>query len=166
MSDDLTKHFADEASRIEEDTDHSAKGHYNAAEYWGRWHKALGSAATVVSGLAAATALKEAAPAVVAVFSVIAALLSGVMTFLNPSELADRHHRAGDQSLAVRNAARMFRNVELKVAEQSESVARLKQIAMMRDEVLKSAPVIPNRSYSQAKRGIESGESTHAVDKR
>jgi hypothetical protein len=164
---DLIAQLAAESQRIEEDTEFSAKGHYNAAIWWRRCHRSIGIAATIFSGLTAVAALKELAPAVIAVASVIAGLLTGILTFLKPSEEADRHHRAGDKSLVVRNRARFFRNVTLAAndLEGPALIADLQRIADERHAVFASAPVIPPAAYHKAKAGIEQqGESKHRVD--
>jgi hypothetical protein len=166
-TDEYIRKIAEEAERIEEDAEYSAKGHYNAAERWGRIHTGLGAAATVASAVTAAAALKEAAPIVVAVASVVAALMTGVLTFLKPSDHADRHHRAGDGSLVIKNRARILRNVQLaKVNPDEDLLLILQTLSDDRHTVLKSAPLIPNRSFREARDGIKRGESRHRVDKK
>ena len=95
-----------------------------------------------------------------------AALLTGVLTFLKPAEEADRHHRAGDQSLVVRNRVRLFRTIDLTLDKsESELVSKLKRLAEERHAVLKTAPLIPAGAYQKANTAIEvSGESRHRVD--
>ena len=58
MTDLLTKLSA-EAHRIEEDTEHSAKGHFNAAERWGRFHLAIGLPAAVLAAIAGGSVFSD-----------------------------------------------------------------------------------------------------------
>jgi hypothetical protein len=166
-SDKLLQELRDEASRLEEDCNYSARGHYNAAAGWRICHKCLGVAATGFSALTAAAVLKEWSPISVAVCSVIAALLTAVLTFLKPSDESDRHHRAADQSLVIRNRARFFRNIEAASDEKRERelVETLKRLSEERNAILKSSPIIPKLAYRKAKKDIEKGKTTtHEVD--
>lgn len=101
-----------EAKRVEEDSIHSAKGHFNAADIWRIRHYWIGVPATILGAAAGAAAVKSYTE--IAVFlSLTATLLTGLLTFLKPAERASAHKAAGDQFLALRNDARVFREVEL-----------------------------------------------------
>lgn len=63
MTDLLTK-LSTEAHRIEEDTEHSAKGHFNAAERWGLYHLAIGLPAAVPAAIAECTAFADLSQAI------------------------------------------------------------------------------------------------------
>jgi len=165
-SEKLVQELKKEAERIIEDSDFTAQGHYNAAAAWRFRHRWIGIAATAFSALTAAGALKEWAPASIAIFSVIAGVLTAVFTFLKPSEEADRHHRAADQSLAIRNRVSFFRNLVLMLPDKTDAelVEALQQLAEERNAVLKASPIIPRRAFEQARKDIESGTTTHKVD--
>ena len=47
---DLIRKLIDEARRIEEDTEHSFKGHYNAASRWARYHLCIGLPSALLAG--------------------------------------------------------------------------------------------------------------------
>lgn len=157
-----------EAERIEEDSDFTAQGHYNASAVWKSGHRWLGILATIASALTAGAALKEYSREAVAICSVIAGVLTAVLTFLRPSEESDRHHRAGDQSLAVRNRVRFFRNIDLLTRDKTdkELVESLRALTDERNVVLKASPIIPRRAFERARKDIEAGTTTHKIDVR
>lgn len=101
-----------EAERIEEDATYSSKSHFNAENTWLRRHYKLGIPATALAAIAGAALIKS-HPEWASVFTLLASLLTGLMTFLKPNERAAVHREAAGQFLALRNAARLFREVEL-----------------------------------------------------
>jgi len=165
-SERLVEELKAEAARLEEDSDFTARGHYNAATRWRSGHRWLGVAATIFSAVTAAAALREAAPEVILVSSVIAGVLTAVLTFLKPSEEADRHHRAADQSLAIRNRARFFRNLEVLHEDKTDRdlTEALRVLTEQRNELLAGAPIIPRGAFEKARGDIEAGTTTHAID--
>ncbi|MCZ7559313.1 MAG: SLATT domain-containing protein [Burkholderiaceae bacterium] len=90
MSDLITK-LADEASRVEEDTEHSFKGHYNAAGRWGRYHLWIGLPAALLAAIAGATAFRD-QPEWAGALALVSTALTTVLTFLKPSERAEMHN--------------------------------------------------------------------------
>lgn len=118
-----------EAERLEEDTLYSSKGHFNAEDTWVRRHYWLGVPATVLGAVAAATLIKN-QPDLATVFTLLASLLTGLMTFLKPNERAALHRAAAGQFLALRNEARFFREIErLESDRLDELPARLKALS-------------------------------------
>src|SRR5262245_4505588 len=100
-----------EAMRIEEDSLHSSKSHFEAANLWVKLHLSLGIPAAILAAIAGVSALKE-CPVVAGILSFAVAALSALSTFLNPSERANAHLNAGNQYMSVRNRARIFREIE------------------------------------------------------
>jgi hypothetical protein len=74
-----------EAERLEEDTLYSSKGHFNAEDTWVRRNYWLGVPATVLGAVAGATLIKS-QPEWATAFTLLASLLTGLMTFLKPNE--------------------------------------------------------------------------------
>lgn len=74
-----------EAERIEEDATYSSKGHFNAEDTWVRRNYWLGAPATVLGAIAGATLIKS-QPEWASAFTLLAALLTGLMTFLKPND--------------------------------------------------------------------------------
>lgn len=164
MSDILAK-LATEAHRIEEDTEHSAKGHFNAAERWGRYHLAIGLPSAVLAAIAGGTAFSD-LPEVAGSLAILSTALTTVLTFLKPSEHSENHKAVAGQYLALRNQTRLFRELDLAETEDlSLAKKRLIELASARDELNQASPSIVRRDYEKAKRDIDEGRSQYRVDK-
>jgi len=154
-----------EAERLEEDTLYSSKGHFNAEDTWVRRNYWLGVPATVLGAVAGATLIKS-QPEWATAFTLLASLLTGLMTFLKPNERAALHRAAAGQFLALRNEARFFREIELLQLDRLDELPeRLKALSAARNELNLKSPSIPRRAFVAARKGIEEGEATHKVDK-
>lgn len=154
-----------EAERLEEDAIYSSKGHFNAEDTWVRRNYWLGVPATVLGAVAGATLIKS-QPEWATAFTLLASLLTGLMTFLKPNERAAMHRAAAGQFLALRNDTRFFREIELLQSDRLEELPeRLKALSAMRNELNLKSPSIPRRPFVAARKGIEEGEAIHKVDK-
>lgn len=154
-----------EAERLEEDALYSSKGHFNAEDAWERRNYWLGVPATVLGAVAGAALIKS-QPDLAIAFTLLASLLTGLMTFLKPNERAALHRAAAGQFLALRNKARFFREIELlQSARLDDLIERLKGLSAERNELNLKSPSIPRRAFVSARKGIEEGEATHNVDK-
>ena len=154
-----------EAERLEEDATYSSKGHFNAEDTWVRRNYWLGVPATLLGAVAGATLIKS-QPEWATAFTLLASLLTGLMTFLKPNERAAMHRAAAGQFLALRNDARFFREIELLQSDRlDELLERLKTLSAMRNELNLKSPSIPRRAFVAARKGIEEGEASHKVDK-
>lgn len=154
-----------EAERIEEDATYSSKSHFNAEDTWVRRHYWLGIPATALAAIAGAALIKS-QPEWASAFTLLASLLTGLMTFLKPNERAAMHRAAAGQFLALKNDARLFREVELLQAHQLDELpGKLKALSVTRNELNQKSPSIPRGAFVAARRGIEEGEATHKVDK-
>jgi len=154
-----------EAERLEEDTLYSSKGHFNAEDTWVRRNYWLGVPATVLGAVAGATLIKS-QPEWATAFTLLASLLTGLMTFLKPNERAALHRAAAGQFLALRNEARFFREIELLESDRLDELPeRLKTLSAARNELNLKSPSIPRRAFVAARKGIEEGEAIHKVDK-
>lgn len=154
-----------EAERLEEDALYSSKGHFNAEDTWVRRNYWLGVPATALGAIAGAALIKS-QPEWATAFTLLASLLTGLMTFLKPNERAAMHRAAAGQFLALRNEARFFREIELLESNrQGEFPERLKALSSARNELNQKSPSIPRRAFVAARKGIEEGEAIHKVDK-
>tara|TARA_R110001599_G_scaffold263015_1_gene463605 strand:- start:1102 stop:1605 length:504 start_codon:yes stop_codon:yes gene_type:complete len=164
MSETLTKIIA-EAKRIEEDSEHSAKGHFNASNRWAGYHLRIGLPAAVLAAVAGATAFAN-YPEVAGSVAILSTALTTVLTFLKPSEHAENHRAVAGQYLALRNRTRIFRDLELVDDIQIAAArTRLEELAETRDELNQTSPGIPRKDYETAKADIDSGRSQYLVDR-
>lgn len=160
----LTEAMRREASRIEEDATYSSKAHFNAEDTWVKRHYFFGVPATLLGAFAGAALIKS-QPEVASGFTLLASLLTGLMTFLKPNERASVHRTAAGQFLALKNDVRIFREVELLQQDRlAEMPKRLQALSSIRNELNQKSPSIPRRAFEAARRGIEEGEAVHKVD--
>lgn len=164
-SESLVSALCKEAERIEEDSIHSAKGQFNTAAIWNRRHYWLGVPATAFGALAGAAFIKD-CPEIASLLSLAATILTALVTFLKPTERASEHKTAGDQYLALRNDARLFREIELLAPEDGQSnTDKIKALSQRRNELNQGSPEIPRRAFEQARNGITEGETCYKTDK-
>jgi len=153
-----------EAERLEEDATYSSKGHFNAEDTWVRRNYWLGVPATVLGAIAGASLIKS-YPEWATAMTLLASLLTGLMTFLKPNERAALHRAAAGQFLALRNEARFFREIDLLQRDRlAELPDKLRALSAARNELNQKSPSIPRRAFVAARKGIEEGEATHKVD--
>lgn len=162
---ELTQKIVAEARRIEEDSEHSSKGHYNACGRWGRYHLWIGLPAALAAALASAAAFKN-CPELAGGLALLSTALTTVLTFLKPSERAEMHKSVADQHHKLRNQTRIFREIELADGlGESDARQRLLELANQRDDLNAAAPGIPRCDYEKAKQDIDGGRSRYQVDK-
>lgn len=161
---DLKFNLIVEARRIEEDAEHSAKGHYNANDRWGHYHIYLGLPAALIAALAGAFAFKN-IPEVAGTLAIFSTALTTILTFLKPSERAELHKASAGQYHMLRNQTRLFREIELGDGmEVAATKARLLELAKMRDKLNAASPGVPRCDYEKAKKDIDAGRSRYQVD--
>ena len=154
-----------ELARIEEDCIHSGKAQFNAAERWGRYHLYLGLPSALLSAAAGAAFLKNYGE-IAGAMTMLAALLTALMTFLKPSERATSHKAAGDQYLALRNDARVFRNIRIEhVCDDQAAIDSLDEFTKRRHELNQASPPFSRSDFEKARSGVDEGEATHQIDK-
>lgn len=155
-----------EAARLEEDTLYTAKGHFQAARIWGTVHLVLGAASAVLAAAAGTSVLAEAGDRVVVGLLALGSTgLTSVLTFLKPGEKQQAHLGAGNGYLAIKNEARMLRNLEhLLVPADDALYARLTELNTRRNELNQASLQIPRLAFRWARRGIEAGEADYQAD--
>lgn len=160
----VTTALGNEASRIEEDSLHSCKGHFNAGSVWSAVHHCLGIPTAILAAWAGMEAFSN-NPQLTAILAITAAGLSATSTFLNPSEKATSHRNAGREFNALNNKARRFREITLLQTQQDSASEELESLATARDQLNSISPDIPGWAYNKALKGIAKGQATYAVDK-
>lgn len=161
---DLIAKLVTEAQRIEEDVEHSAKGHYNAAARWARYHLWLGLPSAAIAALGGAAALNN-LPDFAVGLALLSSALTTVLTFLKPSERSEMHKTAAGHYHTLRNRMRLFREIELgDDIERSTAKERLLVMATERDELNQSSPMPARGDYELAKQDIDAGRARYRVD--
>lgn len=154
-----------ESQRIEESVLYSSKGHFSAAYFWTNFHLCLGIPMVILAAIAG-TSFVNNNSLTGGILAIVVAVLSAVMTFLNPNERSSTHLNAGNSYDALQNAVRMFRTIDC-WQEDSEQILteRLKNFSIQKDKLNQGSPQIPWWAYQIAKRGIKAGEGRYEVDK-
>ncbi|MFH1976323.1 MAG: SLATT domain-containing protein [Pseudomonadota bacterium] len=154
-----------EAQRIEESALYSSKGHFAASHFWTNFHLCVGIPMVVLAAIAGSSFISN-NNRLGGVFSIIIAILSAVMTFLNPNERASTHLNAGNNYDALQNDVRLFRTVECWQGNTEQILSeRLKSLSNQKNHLNQGSPQIPWWAYQIAKRGIQAGEGSYSIDK-
>lgn len=157
-----------EAQRIEEAALYSSKGHFAAAQFWRRLHFWTGVPISITSAIAGASALSDfdASGLVAGVLAIIVAVLTGIVTFLNPNDRAAAHFTSANKYDALVNRVRIFWSIECwnDVTDQILT-SQLLDYSAQKDALNQSCTQIPDGAYRIAKKGIADGEGSYAVDK-
>lgn len=159
--------YTRESKRIEEDVTYSAKAHFNNAAFWSGIQYWLGIPATIASTIAGSSALAKFQyhDYVASMLAISAAILTGIMTFLNPKERAAQHLQAGNKYNSIKNNARLFHEVELSKLSEEKAAETLKRLSNERNELNEKSLQISKRAFNKARKGIEEGEATYHIDK-
>lgn len=161
----LTKKIVAECGRIEEDSEQSAKRHFNAASRWSTYNKSIGIPSVVLGAIASAVSFSSLS-ILGGLLAAATASLTAVLTFLKPSERSNSHTSSGNQYLRLRNEVRIFREIDLPAVNNEDDIRdELKHFAQRRDDLNESAPITATKDYSKANKGIEDGETEYKADK-
>lgn len=153
-----------ELRAIQEDLLWTEKAHFATAALYARLHLWLGVLATVAAAVAAASVVAAAAPVFSASAAVIAAVTSGVVTFLKPQETEQKHLTAGRRLGALRVKVRQALALDLHPAMPEQPEAWRAVVSTFSDEksmIDADAPGTSNRAFRAARRKIEAGHFDH-----
>lgn len=158
--------LVDEARRVCEDATYSAKGHFNAAARWTQIHYGIGIPTAVMSAVAGVSALSEFDnhSAVAGSLAIFVAALTGVTTFLKPSERASKHLAFGNRFNSLKNRARVAAELDAQSLAPEDFRELLTELGSERDELNAAAPAIPRVAFKRAQTGITEGQATYEVD--
>ena len=156
-----------EAKRIEESLLHSSKGHFYAASFWSGFHLWVGIPLVVLSAIVATAYAKDNSDKVVfAIIPIVVAILSALITFLNPSERATNHLKAANELDSLMNRTRIFWTIECLSSDPDQVLTSVvADLSNEKGKLNAAAPQIPFFSYRKSKKGIERGEGRFEVDK-
>lgn len=154
-----------ELQALQEDLLWTEKAHFASAEALSRCNLWVGVTSTVAASVAAATVLADSAPAVTGVAALVAAIASGLLTFLKPKDAQERHLRAGRRMNALRVQIRQALRLDLSPAlsPNPESLRDLARVfAAEKAQIDAEAPATSNRAFGSARKKIEAGHFQHA----
>lgn len=152
MIDDFKQLLVDEAGRIDEDSLHSMKGHYNDAVVHNHLNLKLGLPAAIISTVSGGTALGENVE-IAAILAFTSAVLVGAMMFLKPSEKSEQHKSSAARYHSLRNVVRIFRNIEVLSSDDIEYLKiELSKYSEQLNELNEICPQISRASYEKAKK--------------
>jgi hypothetical protein len=155
-----------ELSRIEETATYSAQTQLEQAKIWRSIYLWLGVPAAVLAAVTGGSLLADLVSAEVAGASIlVSASLGAVLTSLNAAERGQQCEVVGNEYVALQSAARVARDVDLPVQPFDEARVTLGELMDRRDEINRSAPTPSRWAWKRAKRNVESGGQTFAVDK-
>ncbi|MCR6672706.1 SLATT domain-containing protein [Devosia ginsengisoli] len=162
---DLQTKIGAELHRVEENTLYSSKAQYNASDRYSGRHVWLGVPAAALSAAAGAASFSGQWELVAGMMSIAVAILASLQTFMKPSEQASAHKAAGDQFLALRNDARVMREIKLPLlTDPQETVTALETLVKRQNDLNASSPQVARRDFERARNGIEGGEATNVID--
>ena len=154
-----------EAKRIEEDSLHSARGHFEEAARWDRIRFWMGLANASIAAIAGASILSEKFPVLGGILALVVSMLTAVNTFSNPNKKTVNHLNAGNYYNSLRNNARLFYGINLVlIKDEKQILGDLKQLNDERNKLNQNSPIISRWAYERGKKGIERGEALHQVD--
>lgn len=159
----LSANLAAELARLSEDCSHSSKSHFNAAARWSGYHYSIGVPATAFAVAASAAIFKD-YTAVAAICSMIAAVLTALLTFLKPHEQSEQHRKAGNTLLSILKEARFFLEAKLGQLPNEQSVEAVETFIRRQNEANEAAPMFSDADRRKARVGIEAGETKHRID--
>ena len=162
---DPTDGLQRESLRLDEDCNHSSRGHFEAERFWSRVNYCIGVPAAVVGGVASVSAFNQ-ATLLAGSLAVVAAALAALATFLKPSARAAEHHAVGTKYLSLRNESRFLREAWPNPSDVIPFRDKLASLVQRRNELNESSPPIPRHAFKAARKRIKQGEAKYEVDAR
>ncbi|MEP1697931.1 MAG: SLATT domain-containing protein [Paracoccaceae bacterium] len=155
MSRDGIRHAA---QTLYEDALYSEKALFWTATQWRRAHYFLGVPSVIVSALAGVALIQE-YPSVAILLTAIAAVLTALLTFLEPHKIFGQYHEAGVEYGILRNKVARFKDIDLSGDfDVTKMRKNLEKLAAEKGELQKEAPHTGGVAYFFAKRSITAGE--------
>ena len=155
MSSDGIKHAA---QTLYEDALYSEKALFWTATQWRRAHYLLGLPSVIVSTLAGAALIQE-HPSVAILLTAVAAILTALLTFLEPHKVFREYHESGVEFGILRNKIARLKDIDLSGDFDVTKMRRnLEKLAAEKGELQRGAPHTGGIAYFFAKRSIKAGQ--------
>lgn len=137
-----------------------AKGYSHTALAWGKVNLSIGIPNTIIAAIAGASALSDFTNSniIAGILSIIVSVLSGLLTFLNPSDRAKSHTQAFTEFQRLCQQIKLLR---IDIANEKEANLS-KELRQKMDELFEklhtlrsSSPMIPGWAYEIAKSEVK-----------
>lgn len=165
IANDVKTRILTELKRLEEDCAHSGKSHFNASSRWNKLNYWFGIPSVLISAAIGTAFFKDYVIAA-SIGSALVTVLTALITFLKPAERSTSHKNSGDQYLALRNDARVFREITMHLAiEEAAAIEGLTGLTTRRNELNQASALFSDGDFKKARTGVDAGEALHAVDR-
>jgi len=156
----------DELDRIRESVELTSVQHFIASRYWRRAHLVLGITATIAATITTALIFAAAKPMWAGILGVVVAIISGLITFLDPKHHAEEHHRKGVNYQEIGSECRMLSLIDGPYVDDEEDIVqKVKSLSKRKHDLDRIGPAAPaGLIYALAKRSIARGETRFRVD--
>lgn len=163
--DEQRKEIVEELQRQEEDATYASQSQFEMSKFWRWWHWLLGIPAAVLAAIAGFTGLASVAGRVpAAILALIAAVLGGILTTVEPNKKVRQGQSAGAAYNEVRVAARQARLVDLPSLSLEDARSHLHELTEQKLQVDRVAEPPNKYAFWKARRNVEGGRLAHAVD--
>ncbi|MFE1934516.1 SLATT domain-containing protein [Streptomyces sp. NPDC059474] len=154
-----------ELRRLEESALYSGQMQFEMTKQWRGINLWLGLPASGFAAISGTVALVSATGRVAAgVIALVAAGFGAILTTVNASHRMNQAAASANAYLEIQTAARQTREVDLPYLVIEDARQVLAEITTRRDEQNKAAEPPNRRAYRKARRNIDSGGQTYAVD--
>jgi hypothetical protein len=153
-SDEIIK----EANRISEGTDYTSVQHFIAAKQWRNTHLCIGITAMIFAVIVTALSFSPAPNWIAGSLGIFVAILTGLLTFLNPKDRAEEHQRKGVELQYIRDEARILENIDSVQMNDDELNAQLIKLRERKFKTDLANPSTPGGSiFRKAKKSVVDG---------
>jgi hypothetical protein len=166
MTDDgQRKEIAEELRRLEEDATYASQSQFEASKFWRLCHWVLGVPAAALAATAGFTGLASVTGRVpAAILALIAAVLGGLLTTVEPNKRVRQGQTAGVAYNEVRVGTRQARLVDLPGATLEDARNQLRELTEQKHQVDRVAEPPNSYAFRRARRNVEAGRLVHVVD--
>lgn len=148
----------DKTLTLYEDALYSEKALFWKATQWRRTHYVLGVLSTVLSVVAGAAVVKD-LPALAGVLTTVAAVLTALLTFLDPKTEFAKSHECGVKYGALRTKIERFKDIDLEGRfDEGQARETLERLAEEKAALQTTAPHTGGMAYYFAKKSIRAGQ--------
>ena len=163
---EILENIKKEVKRIIEDSEYSAKGHFESAKYWRYGNYVLMIISFVITCISLSITYGDIGKLSSICISALSGFFMMLLIFLNTQEKYISHYKSGNKYLKLRNKARIFLEVESRNMSLEQQMESLKKLNSKRNKINKHSLPIASMGYKGGKKQIEIDKNTqYQVDK-